>query len=151
MFRRVLAGEEPLASKLASNTHIGGVGIRTGIAHARSDATIAITEYDSASVIDSNFVKVEQISIRITAAAKPDTAGALHRIVRRDIHDGPRVAAIVSSRDEEIPNAWERCALEVARTIGTKETDGSTIAIAGDTLGKYCILDAVTCTQIRVF
>ena len=79
---------------------MGRVGVRTRVAHARSNATVAITEYHSAPVIDSNFVKVEQISVRITAAAKPDTAGALHRIVRRGIHDRPRVASIVSSRDE---------------------------------------------------
>ena len=79
---------------------MGRVGIRTWIAHARSDATIAITEYNSASVIDGDFVEVEQISVRITAAAQPDTANALHGIVRRGIHDRPRVASIVSSRDE---------------------------------------------------
>ena len=61
---------------------MGRVGIRTWIAHARSDATIAITEYNSASVVDSNFVKVEQISVRITAAAKPDTADAQSDSVR---------------------------------------------------------------------
>ena len=71
--------------------------------------TVAVSVKNPAFVIDSDFIKVEQVTVTVLSAATllPDAGRSLYWVVRRSIDRDPGPAFVVSGRDEGIPHALE--------------------------------------------
>src|SRR5437868_8288992 len=106
-FYRVQIGEQGLASRLPGNTHEGDkIVARCARDAARRHATVAVSVENASMVVHSDFVKIEQIAVLVTATLLPNTGVTLNRIVWRSVDRYPRLTLIVSSGDKGIPFAW---------------------------------------------
>src|SRR5207302_1815942 len=112
-YGRVKGGEHTHSAALPRNHAFGRKIIRSAVDAGGANAAIFVADQDAAFLIDGGIVEVEQVA----AGTALTDAAALNRITGRDILRGPCRATVECSRDIQIPNASEVCALSTFRSF----------------------------------
>ena len=111
---RIECSEHSPAARLTHDSGKLGERVRPAIAHASRRATDRIACDHAALSVDLRIDEV--VMITPVSAVRDTTERALDRIVRSSVGDKPRVAAIVSRGDVEIPDTGKVHALIVSET-----------------------------------
>src|SRR5882762_1808032 len=118
------------------------------IANAVVDAAVIVSEQHAAFAIHRDFVEIEQVAVRVTAAALPDAAQSLDRVVRRGVDYAPVIAAVIGRGDVEIPETRKGYSLIKTWPVSAKKTDCGTAVVTGDCFGEYSIDDPMRYAQV---
>src|SRR5207248_3214992 len=120
------------------------------IRYAGAGTAIGITDQHPPELINSNVIEVEQVAAGIAPALVPD-ATTLHRVCRSGVGSGPGSAAVVSERDQQVPNTGEISRLSIAGRLCAQESKGGAAVVACNYFGKLGILNSERSTGIFGF
>src|SRR5260370_30724439 len=104
------------------------------IPNAVVDAAVIVPKQHAAFAIHRDFVEIEQVAVRVTAASLPNAAESLNRIVRRGVDDTPVIAAIVGCGNVEIPKAREGYSLIKTWPVSAKKTNSGPAVLTSQCL-----------------
>src|SRR5947209_10405641 len=120
----VIGLEQRLTTGLAGDAHVSDVIVRPGATNTTgADASVTVAVKNASFVVDGDFVKVEEVTIKSATTLLPDSRHTLDRVVRRRVDGCPSLTAIISGRYENVPFPRVSLGLIISSDIRTDEPD----------------------------